>query len=476
MEVYAGVTFKSKNGPATCKMHLFDYDNDVRILEIAKSNVYYTGVYDLILFALRDVAELMKLDGFKTGHVIFNPSYGDRHGTISDLITLYTRLSVQLQTECKGSVISIYSGSYELLSCIKMQTKSKCKLHNGTLNCMLKTCQITAHRKAVITESHKMVAPEFLNRLRKNIKKFEKWAKKQDIECYRLYYADLPDYNVAIDRYKNYIIIQEYAAPRTISKKTARCRLLDIVRASIAVTGVNANNIILKKREKQKGANQYQKLSEAKRFMNVMEYGVKLEVNLQDYIDTGLFLDHRNIRKMLGEKAAGKKFLNLFAYTGAATVHAATGGAKSTTTVDMSKTYLAWAERNMQLNHKVGHQHQYIQTDCLKWLSMASGQYDLIFINPPTFSNSKRMEDTFDVQRDYLKVMVALKRLLRVNGEIVFSNNKRNFKIDLEKLNEIGLFAKNITKGLIPLDFERNKYINNCWLMTHMKVHDLSVL
>ncbi|PMN88214.1 bifunctional 23S rRNA (guanine(2069)-N(7))-methyltransferase RlmK/23S rRNA (guanine(2445)-N(2))-methyltransferase RlmL [Enterovibrio norvegicus] len=471
MEVHSEVTFKSKKGPAKCEARFFGFDNDARVLETAKSNARRAGVFDLIQFELSDAATLSKPEGFETGHVICNPPYGERLGTTPGLIALYTQLGVQLKTEFKGSVASIYSGSDELLSCLRMRAESNYKLRNGALDCVMKTYQITARGEVAPVEGQKApvsdVAPEFSNRLRKNIKKLEKWAKQQNLECYRLYDADLPDYNVAIDRYKDHIVIQEYAAPKEIPEETARRRLLDVVRAAITVTGVNANNVILKTREKQKGTNQYQKLGEAKRFMEVQEYGVKLEVNLQDYLDTGLFLDHRYTRKLLGEKAAGKDFLNLFAYTGTATVHAAVGGARSTTTVDMSKTYLAWAERNMKLNGKVGRQHQFIQSDCLKWLSMADGQYDLIFIDPPTFSNSKRMEDTFDVQRDYLKLMADLKRLLRPLGEIVFSNNKRNFKMDFDALNELGLFARNITDRSIPLDFERNKHIHNCWIVTH---------
>ena len=165
--------------------------------------------------------------------------------------------------------------------------------------------------------------------------------------------------------------------------------------------------------------------------------------------------------------AQGQDFLNLFAYTGSATVHAALGGAKSTTTVDMSNTYLEWAKENMKLNGQVGRQHQYIQADCLQWLAKANGSYDLIFIDPPTFSNSKRMEQSFDVQRDHVTLMRDLKRLLASEGTIVFSNNKRHFKMDMEALTELGLEARNISDKTLPLDFSRNKHIHNCWLITH---------
>ena len=201
--------------------------------------------------------------------------------------------------------------------------------------------------------------------------------------------------------------------------------------------------------------------------MYAQEYGVKLIVNLFDYLDTGLFLDHKLTRRRLGQMAKGQDFLNLFAYTGSATVHAACGGAKSTTTVDMSKTYLDWAKENMALNGQVGRQHQYVQADCLQWLEKATGQYDLIFIDPPTFSNSKRMEQSFDVQRDHIQLMTNLKRILRPEGTIVFSNNKRHFKMDMDQMEALGLQAQNISSQTLPLDFERNKHIHNCWIVTH---------
>lgn len=297
--------------------------------------------------------------------------------------------------------------------------------------------------------------------------KLGKWARKEKLDCYRLYDADLPDYNAAIDVYKDYIIIQEYAAPKEISEDKARRRLTDMIRATVLVTGVETNNVILKVRQKQSGKNQYQKLAEKSRYFDVEEYGVKLIVNLQDYLDTGLFLDHKLTRKMIGDMAAGKDFLNLFAYTGSATVHAACGGAKSTMTIDMSRTYLEWAQKNMNTNDQTGTQHQFLQADCLQWLQQAEGEFDLIFIDPPTFSNSKRMDQTFDVQRDHIMLLENLKRMLRQDGTVVFSNNKRNFKMDEEALDKAGLQAKNISKQTLPLDFARNKHIHNCWIITH---------
>jgi len=223
-----------------------------------------------------------------------------------------------------------------------------------------------------------------------------------------------------------------------------------------------------KTRERQKGKRQYQSLAQKQDYFLVKEYEAQFLVNLTDYLDTGLFLDHRIARKMIGERSKGKDFLNLFAYTGSASVYAGLGGAKSTTTVDMSRTYLEWADRNLKQNGLVGKNHRLIQADCLFYLRESDDQFDVIFIDPPTFSNSKRMSDTFDVQRDHLDLMQDLKRLLRPNGLIMFSNNKRGFKLDYDGLNQLGLQAKDISEQTISLDFKRNKQIHCCFLVSHL--------
>ncbi len=465
MEIKAEAQVKAKRGTNKNEVPLIGQDVSSRIIEVARANAKRAGVQSMIRFETGDAARVVKPEGLETVHVVCNPPYGERLGSEPGLIALYGEFGNQLKREFKGCTASIYSGSDELLSCLRMRAERQFKLRNGALDCVLKTYQITA-RGEEGKQTAVEVAPDFANRLRKNLKKLEKWAAQEGIDCYRMYDADLPDYNAAVDRYADHVVIQEYAAPKSIPEETARRRLFDMIRAVVNVTGVHTNNVVLKTRQKQKGTQQYEKLAENRRFMWVKEYNVELQVNLHDYLDTGVFLDHRNTRRKLGQMAKGKDFLNLFAYTGSATVHAAVGGAKSTTTVDMSKTYLAWAERNMKHNGQGGRQHRFEHADCLKWLESTKTQYDLIFIDPPTFSNSKRMEDTFDVQRDHVKLMTHLSRILRADGEIVFSNNKRGFKMDHEALAELGLQAKDITAQSIPLDFARNKQIHNCWIVT----------
>ena len=453
------------------KPHFYGFDLDHRVLKKAQKNAQNAGVAHLIQWKQGDVAALKNPSPDEVGTVICNPPYGERLGTTPALIALYSVFGQRLKNEFGGWNASIFSSESTLLDCLRMRSHRQFKAKNGPLDCVQKNYQVSERKESAVEnplefDRTSTVAVDFANRLQKNIKKIEKWAKQQGLDAYRLYDADLPEYNVAVDRYGDHIVVQEYAAPKNIDENKARQRLLDAVTATLQVTGIETNKLILKVRQKQKGTNQYEKLANKGEYFYVNEYGAQLWVNLTDYLDTGLFLDHRLTRKMVGEMAKGKDFLNLFAYTGSATVHAALGGAKSTTTVDMSNTYLNWAEQNLILNDIEGKQHKLIQADCLQWLEKCDRQFDLIFVDPPTFSNSKRMEDSWDVQRDHIKLMRNLKRILRSNGTIVFSNNKRGFKMDFEALDELGLSAVEISAKTLPLDFERNKQIHNCWIVT----------
>ena len=455
--------------------HFYGFDLDHRVLKKAQKNAQNAGVSHLIKWQQGDVAALKNPSINEVGTVICNPPYGERLGTTPALIALYSVFGQRLKKEFCGWNVSVFSSESTLLDCLRMRASRQFKAKNGPLDCVQKNYQVSERKSNEIQVENELefnrtseVATDFANRLQKNIKKISKWAKQQGLDAYRLYDADLPEYNLAVDRYADYIVVQEYAAPKNIDENKARQRLLDAITATLHVTGVETNKLILKVRQKQKGTNQYEKLANKGEYFYVNEYGVQLWVNLTDYLDTGLFLDHRLTRKMIGELAKGKDFLNLFAYTGSATVHAALGGAKSTTTVDMSNTYLNWAEQNLILNDIEGKQHKLIQADCLQWLEKCDRQFDLIFVDPPTFSNSKRMEESWDVQRDHVKLMRNLKRVLSNNGAIVFSNNKRGFKMNLVALEELGLSAVEISHKTLPLDFERNKQIHNCWMIQHI--------
>ncbi|WP_434642687.1 bifunctional 23S rRNA (guanine(2069)-N(7))-methyltransferase RlmK/23S rRNA (guanine(2445)-N(2))-methyltransferase RlmL [Klebsiella sp. I138] len=462
-EVKAEAQTRARKGLAAYESRFYGSDVDARVIERARSNARRAGVGELITFEAKDVAQLSNpLPKGPYGTVISNPPYGERLESEPALIALHSLLGRTMKTQFGGWNLSLFSASPELLSCLQLRADKQFKAKNGPLDCVQKNYHLAENDGSGAVS----LAEDFANRLRKNLKKYEKWARQEGIECYRLYDADLPEYNVAIDRYGEWVVVQEYAPPKTVDAHKARQRLFDIIAATISVLGIAPNKLVLKTRERQKGKNQYQKMAEKGDFLEVQEYNARLWVNLTDYLDTGLFLDHRIARRMLGEMSKGKDFLNLFAYTGSASVHAGLGGARSTTTVDMSRTYLEWAERNLRLNGLTGRAHRLMQADVLGWLRESDEQFDLIFIDPPTFSNSKRMDDAFDVQRDHLRLMTDLKRLLRKGGTIMFSNNKRGFRMDHDGLAQLGLKAQEITQKTLSQDFARNRQIHNCWLIT----------
>jgi 23S rRNA (guanine2445-N2)-methyltransferase / 23S rRNA (guanine2069-N7)-methyltransferase len=304
------------------------------------------------------------------------------------------------------------------------------------------------------------------NRLRKNQKRLSRWLKRESIHCYRLYDADIPEYALAIDIYqgeRRWVHAQEYQAPRSIDPEKAQKRLQEALQVIREVLEVPEPQLFLKVRQQQKGNAQYQPKAGPRYFHQVIEGGHRFLVNFDNYLDTGLFLDHSITRAMLGRLAQGRDFLNLFAYTGSASVYAGSGGAASTTTLDMSKTYTEWARRNMALNGLRGKQHRLIQADCLAWLKSAAGKqrYGLIFLDPPSFSASQRMQGTFDVQRDHVRLIRAASRLLTDDGTLIFSNNLRRFRMDQEALSELTI--EDISRRTLPTDFKRNPRIHNCW-------------
>ena len=310
----------------------------------------------------------------------------------------------------------------------------------------------------------------FGNRLRKNLARLEAWAKRAGVACFRVYDADMPEYSFAIDLYGNderWAYVQEYAAPVTVDQDAARGRRDEVLAVLPEILGLPVERIVLRVRRRQKGGDQYEKVGEDAQFHAVREGGYRFLVNFTDYLDTGLFLDHRITRQRVGELAAGRSFLNLFAYTGTATVYAAGAGATASTTVDMSRTYRDWAKRNLALNGLAGPQHGFVQADCLAWLEEQGAaprrRYGVIFVDPPTLSRSKRMEREFDGQRDHPRLLGLAARLLEPGGVIVFSNNFQKFKLDPAVAQAFEV--EDLSGATLPEDFARNPRIHVCFLL-----------
>ncbi len=308
----------------------------------------------------------------------------------------------------------------------------------------------------------------FTNRLRKNLRHLQKWAKREQVSCYRLYDKDIPEFPFAIDLYANQVHLQEYAR-RDIEPIHEIALREAVADATQQVLNVPSEALHWKTRERQRGLSQYEKNDEkgAAADFVVTEGGLKFWVNLSDYLDTGLFLDHRPMREWIKKHAAGQRVLNLFAYTGSFTVYAAAGGAASSLTVDLSNTYQAWAERNFILNGMNTRQHQLMRADALTFLRQAVARkqsFDLIILDPPSFSNSAKMLGILDVQRDHSEMIRQCMQLLSERGVLLFSNNLRSFKLDGVLAQEYQ--CEDVTARSIPLDF-RNHKIHHCWLIRH---------
>ena len=311
----------------------------------------------------------------------------------------------------------------------------------------------------------------FANRLRKNLAHLNKWARREGITCFRVYDADLPEYAVAVDLYESrWAVVQEYAAPPSIDATKAQQRLAAVLALVPEVTGIAPEAVFLKVRERGKGGARYAAHAapseQTGEYHEVREGAARLLVNFTDHLDTGLFLDHRPVRFWIQEHSRGARFLNLFAYTGAATVHAALGGARSSTTVDLSRTYLDWAARNLRANGiEPGPAHRLKQADCLTWLIEDPDSYDLIFMDPPVFSNSKRMDGVLDIQRDHGWMIDACMRRLDRGGTLLFSCNLRDFVLDpgLAERHSV----RDWTKPSIPPDFARDPRIHRAFFFRH---------
>ena len=310
-------------------------------------------------------------------------------------------------------------------------------------------------------DGHVMLA----NRLRKNLRNISKWARQRDIQCYRLYDNDLPEYAFAIDVYGDKVSMAEYQAPAQIPAAKVQERQQQALRAVSEVLQIGPDSIYLKTRQRQRGKSQYEAQDQSREFFVVREGEAKLWVNLRDYLDTGLFLDHRPIRRYIFENCRDKRFLNLFCYTASATVQAALGGAKSTLSIDLSNTYLDWARKNFGLNGFGGSQHRLKREDCIEYLQSNTAMFDLIFLDPPTFSNSKSSEHVLDIQRDHLTLIKNAMKKLEPGGLLIFSTNLRNFKLDEGLKSRFAV--QDFTRQSIDKDFERSKKIHQTWLIRH---------
>ncbi len=453
------------------------YDADPVVVRRAQENIAKIGLEKVVRVSCKPLAELQKPSHkpMPIGLVLCNPPYGERLGEKESLRYLYRQLGELMLREFSGWQGAVFTGDVELGKATGLRSHKRYALYNGALPSSLLLFDLANNQLRDASPPKSGVgngtaelsegAAMFANRIRKNKKRLAKWVKREHIECYRLYDADMPEYAVAVDVYGDSAHVAEYMAPKDVDPDAATRRMGEVVAALPEALGVAPELISYKRRQKQRGLTQYEKEDNRGELISVREGPAKILVNLHDYLDTGLFLDHRPLRLRIGREAKDKDFLNLFCYTGVASVHAALGGAHTTTSVDMSNTYLGWLRKNLAHNGLGETTHHRVKANCITWLAEAENTYDLIMLDPPSFSNSKSMEDTFDIQRDHVSLVRSAMSVLRRDGAMYFSTNRRGFVLDEEL--SIQYLCVDISRDTLDPDFQRNSNIHKCWRITH---------
>ena len=456
-------------------------DRESHAIRTARENAARAGVAGRVQLEVGALAEAAPLGGpspGRAGLLATNPPYGVRLEDRAAARAIHRELGAVLRARFAGWSAAVLTGAPELGMELGLRAYRTHALWNGAIECRLLRIEVSPDSerapgtlgKGVAHHKDSPGARMFANRLTKNLKRLRAWAERSGVSCYRLYDADMPEYAFAIDLYRtadtqeDWLYVQEYAAPAEIEREAVQRRRGEVLASLPGVTQVPAERTRVRTRRRTPRGEQYGKQGERERFEVVAEAGLRFRVNFDDYLDTGLFLDHRLTRARLGSAARGGTFLNLFAYTGTATVYAAAGGARASISVDLSRTYLEWAQQNLALNALAGPAHGFVQGDCREWLAEAAGgaaRFDLIFLDPPTFSNSKRMDGVLDVARDHSQLIDACVRLLAPGGLLVFSTNAQRFKLAAELSERHSVL--DISAATLPEDFARNPRIHRCY-------------
>lgn len=469
---------------------ILGFDADSGAILATEKNLIAAGLQELLPLLDIETRALNQLGGvlkplvddgrLSNPLVITNPPYGERLGDEDIIKPLYQSIGLILQDSFAGSginpMLGILAARVEQVDILPIKEPKTLRCHNGAITVYFRYGTLIAgqighlvsrfEKRDITVEG----GQDFINRLQKNLAKLKKLAKKDNVSNIRVYDADLPDFKVAIDLYGDYAHVQEYAPPKTIPPETAKKRFNLALMGIREVFDINREQVFIKTRARQSGNEQYSKQGSSEKrgkFYIAREDGAYFYVNFTDYLDTGLFIDHRNMRARIKANSRGKSVLNLFAYTCTASVHAALAGAKKVTSVDLSQNYLDWGKQNFALNglDVSGSKYQFVAADIFEWIKNNTEQFDIIFIDPPTFSNSKKFQGTFDVQRDHAALINRAMNRLTSDGVLYFSNNFTRFELD-EQLSE-RYDIVNITPKTIGFDFNIKKPIHQSFEIRH---------
>lgn len=445
------------------------YDAARHAVTAAIENIERAGLKGFVHVEKKELARLARpsaRESGKPGFVVSNPPYGRRLGSWDSVRFLYTCLGRKMKQELPGWRAAVLASAETPAGSFALEVEREYHLFNGPLECRLTVfgppgeSEAPRHRK-IDPASVQAPPGDFSGRIRKNLRRLAKWAKRESITCYRIYDADIPEFNVAVDIYEDRLLVQEYAPPKEIDPARAAERLSGIIRDLAGIFGIEEKSITVKVRSRQRGPSQYQKTGREGKLLEIGEGDCRFLVNLTDYVDTGLFLESRSTRELIRQWAGGTRFLNLFGYTGTATVHAAMGGARHTTLVDISPIYLDWAKCNLFLNGFAEENHRLMEADCLDWLRKCRDYFDLIYIHPPTFSNSRRTGTKFDLRKQHATLIHLAMRRLAPGGRTLFATSAMRFGLDTASLG--GFLIRDISTGTLPRDFIRSAGRHRCW-------------
>lgn len=442
---------------AECRAAIHGFDASEAAVARARQNLLAAGVEQHVSLAVHELSALHKPD--EQGLLVCNPPYGHRLGDESMLFLFYQSLGDALKRSFDGWTAFVFAAHGPNLKRLGLRPARRHVLYNGSIECRLVEVPIRRMAgsdvpgRAPAWRKPSDKAQMFVNRIKKNTKKWARWAKRNQIDCYRIYDADIPEYNVAVDRYPSKAIVHVFHKERDAGDERIQQRIQDVLLTLPSALGIKPEDVVVKLRRKHEEGDQYPRLSQSESELVVREGELRFIVNLEDRIDTGLFLDHRIVRSYARERAVGKRVLNLFAYTCSVSVAAAVGGARQVVSVDLSNTYLEWGRRNFEANGLDPSGHRFLRADAMPWIAKNRSKFDWIFINPPTFSRSKKSRGTFNIHKDHKALLEHAMRSLTANGELLFTTHARGFEIDESIRKRFRI--EDATGQLVPPDFAR---------------------